>query len=238
MKANIFSDEEIAEVRSKYPTLRLESPGILEGNITVHAEYDGKRITDSFEIRIAALNPHSIRLPALYEIGERTAAIAAKHRVKDLRDLHRNFDGATCVCVKQDEKRRFPPGSTLLKFIEDLAIPYLYGLSRFEAEGKWPWEGYSHGAIGLLEFYSDNEQEQSKEDIVEILGMIRADDNWRLYGKQLRSPSAKRECLCGSGKSLGRCHRRAWNGIERLNAEIGRLHLRPLLDNWAAVHQK
>src|SRR5258708_27265461 len=101
MPGGYFPEEEVAEVRAKYPALELASPGVLEGTGRMEAEYEGLRIDDDFRIRIAALNRHSNQIPSLYEIGGRTEAIAKKHGVKDLRDLHRNPDGTACVCVRQ-----------------------------------------------------------------------------------------------------------------------------------------
>ncbi len=229
MPGGYFSEEEVAEVRAKYPALELKSPGVLEGVLKMQAEYEGLRVDDDFLVRITALNPHSNRIPALYEIGGRTEAIAKKRRVRDQRDLHRNVDGTACVCVKQVEKEKFPLGSHLLVFVEELAVPYLFGLNRYDQGGEWPWKDYSHGSLGLLEFYAEDMQEQSRQDIAEILATIKQDPEWSEYRKQLRKPSSKRACLCGSGKSFGKCHSRAWHGVRHLRAALERLDLNDLL---------
>src|SRR6266699_2415328 len=151
-----FSELDVAEVRARYPELELRPDGALEGAVNVEAEYEGRRIVDRFFVKITASNPHSIRTPALYEIGGRTKGIGSKYRLRDLRSLHCNRDGSACVCVKQVEKQKFPPGSPLLVYVEELAIPYLYGLSRYDQDGKWPWGDYSHGSLGLLEYHADS----------------------------------------------------------------------------------
>jgi len=225
-----FSDVEVAEVRARYPELEIKGPGVLEGTVNLEAEYEGRRITDKFVVRITASNRHSSRTPALFEIGGRTRTIATKYGIDDLRTLHCNFDGTACVCVKQVEKEKFPPGATLLTYLEHLAIPYLYGLSCYDQDGEWPWGDYAHGPLGLLEYCAENRQEQSEADIVEVIDAMRQDpEHWRMYRKQLRSPSAKRSCPCGSDGAFGKCHMLAWRGAQHLSAEIRRLKLEHLL---------
>lgn len=223
MLSYAFSEDGIAGVIAKYPKLQQASQDVLEGVLDMYAEYDGNTIHDSFQVRITATNPHSLHIPALREIGGRTEAIAKKHGITDLRSLHRNFDGTACVCVKQVEQQKFPPRSPLLVFVEELAVPYLYGLSHYEQHRKWPWPDYSHGALGLLEFYTENTRGQTKEDIAEVLATIRRENNWKEYHKQIRKPSSKRACLCGSGKPFGRCHSKAWHGVAYLRTEFERL---------------
>ena len=125
MPVRDFSETEVAEVIARYPRLQLKSAGVLEGVLDMRAEYDGSTLTDSFTVQITSINPNSERVPALREVGGRTEAIAHKHRISDLRTLHRNLDGTACVCVRHVENRKFPPASPVLLFIEELAVPYL-----------------------------------------------------------------------------------------------------------------
>jgi hypothetical protein len=112
-----------------------------------------------------------------------------------------------------------------LVFVEELAVPYLYGLSYYEGHGKWPWPDYSHGGLGLLEFYAERPQEQTSEDLAEVLAAFRRERNWKEYHKQLRKPSSKRACLCGSGRPFDTCHNRAWLGVTHMRTELERLGL-------------
>lgn len=212
--AKAFDEDEVREVVARYQGLRQASAGVLEGVIDIHHQHGAVVRRDSFSIRLAAHNGNS-RLPALREVGGRSRAIVQKHGFEDVRALHQNLsDGTACVCVKQEETARFPPGARLLTFIEQLAIPYLYGLSYVDELGKWPWGEYSHGGLGLLEYYADNPAQDAKEDLAEVLASLKADSDWADYHKQLRKPSSKRACICGSGKAFGKCHRRAWQGLK------------------------
>jgi hypothetical protein len=225
MPGRDFSKTEIIEVVARYPKLQLKSAGVLEGILDMHAEYDGSLLADSFTVQVTSSNPNSERIPALREIGGRTEAIARKYKIDDLRDLHRNLDGTACVCVRQMEGRKFPPGSSLLLFIEELAVPYLYGLSYYDKHGKWPWADYSHGTLGLLEFYAEDDAQKSEADIRDVIAQVKREHNWKEYHKQFRKPSADKLCVCGSRRPFHKCHSRAWRGVLRLHADLHRLNL-------------
>jgi hypothetical protein len=125
------------------------------------------------------------------------------------------------------ERAKFPAGSDLLVFVENLAVPYLYGLVQYERHGRWLWGEYSHGALGLLEFCGESGDESSMDDIRDIIATIRREANWKDYHKQLRRPSGDRQCLCGSRKPFSRCHGRAWRGLQVLCAQLKHHGLNP-----------
>jgi hypothetical protein len=219
-----FTAEEISEVKDRYPRLRTTKDGVVEGVLDLHAAHDGEERRDAFKVRIVASPDYPNSMPSLFETGERTAAIATKYGIVDLRDLHRNPGiGTACLCVKQEERRRFPEGAGLSHFIEELVVPYLFGLSHFDEHGKWPWPDYSHGALGIAEHYADAEDAPSCESIGATLDLLRQDVNWRELRRQIRKPSAMRMCVCGSRKPISRCHKSVWTGIIKLNGDIQKL---------------
>lgn len=224
----IFTTEEIAEVLARYPGLRTTGDGKVEGTFDLHAVYDGEERRDAFQVRIAAPPDYPNSIPSLIETGGRTAAIAAKHGIDDLRDLHRNpGTGTACVCVKQEEPRRFPVGANLAHFIEVLAVPYLFGLSHFDDHGKWPWPDYGHGVLGIVEYYADAAVAPSHEPISSTLDLLKKDPSWHELRRQIRKPSAMRMCICGSRRPISRCHKGVWAGIKKLNADMQKLNLNP-----------
>ena len=212
--AGSFSPQEVADVLKNHPQLELRGPGELEGVLQLNHTFDGITVTDTFSVRITAELESPV--PVLREVGGRTAAIALKYKLQDPRDLHCNpGDGTACVCVLQEIPVRFPPGSPLLVYIDDLAIPYLFGLSHFDRYGNWPWGEYSHGAMGLVEFYA-KAPEQTKANYEQILQTLRTySDFWPDFKKKLRNPGGQRSCICGSGRPFARCHTEAWRGIRR-----------------------
>jgi hypothetical protein len=222
----IFTAEEIAEVVSRYRRLRAAGNGVVEGVLDLHAEYDGEERRDAFEVRIVAPADYPDSMPSLTETAGRTAAVAAKYRIVDQSDLHRNPGaGTACLCVKQEEPVRFPRGANLSQFIEGLVVPYLFGLSHFDEHGKWPWPDRSHGALGTIEYYAECAGDPSADSINETLDLLKDDPVWRALRKQLRKPSAMRFCVCGSGKPISRCHKDVWGAVVKLNGDMRKLGL-------------
>jgi len=211
-------------IAERCPRLRLTGAGIIEGIFDLHAVFAGEARTDAFAVRIVPSNDPG-ELPSLTETGGRTVAIAAKHGVEDLADLHCNPGGTACLCVKQDEPNRFPKGAGLAHFIEGLAVPYLFGLSHFDDNGKWPWPDYSHGVLGIAEYYGEAGGLPSLQCVTETLNLLRQASSWREFSRQIRKPSAMRRCVCGSRKPISRCHKGVWLAVQKLNRDIHGLAL-------------
>lgn len=218
-----FLADEVAAVLARHPGLVLTAAGELEGPLDVHAVFDGHEVEDRFDIRITKSNPGPSRLPALYEVGGRTQSIASKWALRDIKDLHRNPQGHACVCVPQEETTRFPVGSDLSVFVDSLCRDYLFGLSFFDAHGRWPWGERSHGPLGLLEYYADATEQLTAASVDEVIPSFASDPKWRDYHRQLRRPSARRFCICGSRRPFQTCHPVAWRGLVCFTAELKRL---------------
>ncbi|MDD5759883.1 MAG: hypothetical protein PHI06_12470 [Desulfobulbaceae bacterium] len=213
-----FSEEEIQAVKSRFPKLELVQPMVWAGEVDLLASYNGREIKDQYEIAITVTEKYPNELPCLREIGGRTKAIAEKYNIADLRTLHCNQEnGMACLCVKQEEGKRFPPGSSMVKFMDELAVPYLYGLSSYDKDGRWPWKEYSHGSLGPLEYEGEVLTLHSHESIVTLIQYFSKDKKWSKYREQLIEPKGYRRCLCGSVIPFYACHRLAWAGIQRLH---------------------
>lgn len=221
-----FSEDEVSTLTSAFPGLKLINKHAIEGTLSFYKEDRDYRIQDSYEIGIVAPKEYPLKIPLLFERGGRTQRIAEKHGLKDIRDLHYNTGTkSACLCVKQEERMRFPEGSNLVDFINNLAIPYLYGLSYFDEQGMWPWGERSHGVLGLLEFYAENPARITKEDIEDTAESFRSDLNWKEYSRQLQKPMANRPCTCGSKKLFSECHTKAWKGLILLGGELKNLKM-------------
>jgi hypothetical protein len=214
-----FSAEDLAMIAARYPQLRLTESGIIEGVFDLHAVFASEERKDAFTVRIVR-SGDSRAMPTLTEVGGRTAAIAAKYGITNLADLHQNPGGTACLCVKQDEANRFPKGAGLDHFVEEMVVPYLFGLSHFNDNGKWPWPDYSHGVLGIAEYYADAVGAPSLQAIATTLDLLREDSAWREFSRQIRKPSAMRRCICGSRKPISRCHKRVWIAVQKLNSDI------------------
>jgi hypothetical protein len=224
-----FSDEEISAVKNRFPKFELVRIDTWRGDLDFYAEFSGHAIRDQYLVSITVPGGYPNEIPAMRETGGRTKAIADKYKITDLRDLHCNPDGGVaCVCVKQEEKARFPTNSNLLTFVDQLAVPYLYGLSYFDEFKKWPWPEYAHGPLGILERYTEDLTGHTRGNIIFIAPSFTGDvKNRKKYREHLLKPGYKKLCPCGSGKFFSVCHPLAWDGLLCLRADLRRLGLDP-----------
>jgi len=220
-----FSEKEIRAVKAHFPKLELVQPTTWEGDLDLFAIHNGLEIKDLYKISITVSGEYPNEMPLLREIGGRTQEIANKCGLMDLRTLHHNPEnGTACLCVKQEEVQRFPPGSDLVKFVDELVVPYLYGLSSYEERREWPWKEYDHGGLGLFTYEGEKLASHTRETIMTIMRCIFLEQkNWTKYREQLRQPKGHRPCLCGSRVPLYACHKNAWAGVQHLHQCIAQL---------------
>jgi len=227
MSSHRFTERELEATLAKYPKLKQSSDGVLVGVVDINHKFNDVHIVDSFQISIEVDDKYPQTFPRLTETGGRTKAIAEKYKIMDYRDLHSyaiQEPGAACVCASQERRRKFPKGSDLIVYVDNLAVPYLYSLSHYEKFQKWPWGERSHGALGSLEAYAEIDN-PSQTDITDTLITIRAEPEWIVYHKQLKKISSSKGCPCKSGKPFGLCHRDALAGLEKLANDSKKLGL-------------
>lgn len=221
-----FSEKEILEIKDNFPKINLISKGAFKGQIDIDHEYQNIHIKDTFDVGIIVPNSETKEIPKMIELGGRIDNIAKKYQINDKKELHYNEkSNFACLCVPQEERIRFPYGSSFIIFINDLVIPYLFGLSFYDKNGKWPWNEYSHGSLGILEYYGEHNPKLTIKDVEYISKYIRGDNMWIEYSKQIRKPNPEKYCICGSKKPINKCHDLAWKGIQHLNSEVIRLEL-------------
>ncbi len=221
-----FSEEEVESVFKKYKKLKLNKNGFIEGEILLNHTYDDIHIKDKFQIVIGADEEYPKTTPRLMEVGKRTEKIAQKYNIKDFRDLHNNSkDGGTvCLGSPREIRNKFPVGSDLVVFVDDLVIPYLFGFSFYEKHKKWPWGELSHGILGILEDYLDI-KDVSRTDIDNVLLLIKRSPDWIDYNKQIKKLSPQKHCICGSCRPFCKCHSDAWKGLEKLVCDMKKFNL-------------
>ena len=217
-------------LRKNYPGLTLTSEdgiAILVGEFYFDAIYNNYRITDSYKVAIEFKASVVSELPAVRETGSRIKQVAKVKNIA-LADLHTYMDGTACLCVKPAEAQYFPDGFCIQKFIEELVVPFFYAQSYLEQNGTWPWETYSHGSLGWLEWYFE---QQSAPSIVttEFIQSLQSQGDWKRIRRALTrkdGPKSYRICFCGSSKSYWNCHRKAFRGLRKLATDTKSLGMK------------
>jgi hypothetical protein len=114
-------------------------------------------------------------------------------------DRHILTYGLACLGVHADIGMRWPPGSTLVDFLNDLVAPFLIWQAYYEEYGETPpWGERQHFEPGILEFYKELLDETEDELVMNFI---------RLLARK-NTPKGHEPCPCGSGEKLRNCHKK------------------------------
>ncbi len=185
---------EKAEVRRAYPTLHFYPN---DRQVTIRGGFPvtlNGSVLDRYQIEIIVPAAYPRSLPEVRETGGRIPRIADRHIGSDT--------GNACLFVEEETSVYFPPGSSLLQFLQGPVNCFYIGQSHFEEFGTWPFDERSHGWEGIFEFYSEK---LGTSDLKTILAYV---DCLRRHVVKAGRPVVKGDwdCPCGSGKRLRNCH--------------------------------
>jgi hypothetical protein len=180
---NSFFAKEKEYVFHKYPSLTYS----IENKIVkLSGELPIVEIDDSYSIEIEFPEAYPNKIPIVKEVGGDIP--------REL-DLHISYDGSCCLCLPQLEKFYFPKGSNIIIFLEKLVIPFFANQAYFKITGTWINGEYSHGKLGVYEFYKNLLDVHSLTNIIKFLKL-----SIKSY------PNFNKKCICGSNKPFKRCH--------------------------------
>jgi len=156
----------------------------LSGELEFFASFNDQEIRDVYSILIICPTDYPNSVPVSFELG---------NRIPD--DYHKNPDKSLCLATPLDVIKKFSNEPSILNYINNLLIPYLYRFSFSQKHGKAPFGDYSHGALGLIEYYLEQLDVSSISTLVQML-LVVLDHKYR--GHSI--------CPCGSTKRLRDCH--------------------------------
>lgn len=149
-------------------------------------EHDGN-VLDRYLIEIELPHNYPKALPIVRETGGHLPRTPDNH--------FNNLNGEVCLFALNERWQHFPPGATLLDFLNGPVRNHFLGLSLRKLGEPWPFGERSHGRAGIIESYGE---------------MLHADDEHVIvrYVEYLSKPNLKGHwpCPCGSGKKLRQCH--------------------------------
>jgi hypothetical protein len=177
------------EIFSKsYPgfSLKMNDNGsyAMKGDLTIDADFEGETIVDTFDVEILIPEGYPDLVPKFFETGGRIP-----------KEFHTYPDSSRCLGAPLAVKKKFFQNKTLISFVNDSVIPYLYSFSYNEKYGKMPYGELSHKTLGIIEYYRE---EFGVNDDIAVLGLLRilAENDYR--GHTI--------CPCGSSLKLRKCH--------------------------------
>lgn len=130
-------------------------------------------------------------------------------------DRHIANTKQACLGVNAEIAIRWRTNPTLIKFLDDFALPFLAWQLYYETHSVPPsWGGRAHGKEGVYEFYA------------EMLGLPPSDRqvlNFFSLLTMINIPKGHLKCPCGSGRRLRACHGTSvWIARKKVPADIAR----------------
>lgn len=152
-------------------------------------------LEDTYQVSIKVPVSFPEQLPSVREIGGRIA-----------KDFHKLYDGSLCLATKLEMELRVSVRPTLLAFVDDFVLPYLYGHSYHVRYARMPFNDRSHGEKGIEEFLAEWFGSQTHKNAGQFL----------LLASLKKRRANKYKCPCGSSKYLGKCHNNRVNELRLL----------------------
>lgn len=180
--------EQFKDLNLMFPKLSLEK-GIIglwsvQGDLHFSASFSGCQIDDQYSIKMVIPENYSALLPKVHETTNRIP-----------RDFHHYQDDSLCLGIPIAVRYKFQKDPTLVGFVCNCVIPYLYSFSYKTKFGKLPFGELSHGALGIFEYYKDLFDVQDHRRIIKLIQIL-AENNYQGHAR----------CPCGSGKRIRACH--------------------------------
>ena len=202
VKSNTIFNDQLTSIINEYPGLSIKEKDTIQylsGTIDLVDEEHIRWDTYLVEIFPSANFPY--RFPIVYETGGQ---------------IPRNIDwhifektGNCCIKVVQEEILICYEGISLLSFIKDQLIPYLFNQTYRRKKGFFLNER-SHGVFGPGEFYAEKLNGSKDIDMtIQLLQFIESSNE----------PIRVSYCFCGSGKKYRKCHREAYRLLSKLGKE-------------------
>ena len=98
-----------------------------------------------YEIDISIPKQYPDSLPLVFEIGGKID-----------RNYHHNPTGELCLATPIEIEMNFKKFPSLLGFVDNLVIPYLFSHAYFMKHGEMPYGERPHGSEGILQFYEEH----------------------------------------------------------------------------------
>ena len=175
---------DVQEVHPALELLALSDAAILRGTVSFDMGSGAGRIKDAYELVMRFPDDYPASPPVPYETG---GAIPRTFE-------HVFGDGSCCLGAPADVRRRFREHNSLLRFINEQVIPFLYSCSYWKKYGEMPFGELHHGCAGVFQYYL----EFFTVDVPATMSLL------RLLADNINAPLMK--CPCRSGATLRDCH--------------------------------
>jgi hypothetical protein len=203
----ILTNDDINYIKQKYPNLTINAK-LITWDITFIVEYKWTIITDTYKIVILLETRQNSILPIVRDIWWRIDKIAEKYN-KKFEDIHVNRDKSFCLTIDKIELDYFTNRTfNIPDFFEKVLEPYLYWMSFFEKNWRFPFWEYSHWYLWYIELF--DEWKLSLEELINVLN-----ENWKDI-KNCVNMKWHHLCICWSWDKIRNCHPTIFSAFYKL----------------------
>ncbi len=159
----------------------------VSGVLSFEAFYEGlEPISESFDVELGISLDFPTVLPEVKEVG---GQIDSKYE-------HVFTNGTLCLGIPIEQRRIMYDNPTILRFVDKLVVPYLYGYCYSVKYGSHPFGEAAHGSQGIADYYISS---FNLRNCVEALSVV-----CFLYEFGYREND---QCPCGSDLRVSECHK-------------------------------
>ena len=158
------SDIKIVPVSfDKLSLVETDSEQFLKGELDI-VDNTG-RLWDTYQVEIRGSESYPTAFPKLFEVGNAFPKIVDWH-------VYEFHDKSCCVDIPPNEKILCKEGLHVLKYIQQLAIPYLANQTFRRREGYYLYGEYPHGILGKIEYYQSKLKARNPHELISMFDLI------------------------------------------------------------------
>lgn len=180
------------DVRNSYPKLGdlANDGGLLKSEGEIDIIDPSGILWRTFKVRIHIPQEYPNVLPSIFETGG---------QLQRAPDWHINGDGSCCVGPTAKVFRKLDFNLTLIRWLGQVVLPYLFDQVYKLETGNYAGKEYSHGKKGLIEDYMLWWNLKKPEEVIHKLRLITGEVKIQRNEK----------CFCGSNIKYKKCHLRS-----------------------------
>lgn len=183
-----FLISQFYELQAKYPGLALMQnlfgEWSVKGELRFSAAFKGaETISDIYEVEILIPKDFPDGIPVARDLSGKTDG------------FHTNHDGSLCLGAPLAVRIAFNKVKTLVGFVDNCLIHFLYACSYKSQYGELPFGDLPHGNAGIYQYYQDFFELTDESAIMGLLRIL-VDADYRGH----------LDCPCGSGVRTRDCH--------------------------------
>ena len=179
--------EQFDELKKHYRELILEDDesGLwkIKGKLRFSASYNNEIIQDVFKVEIVLPVDYPESVPIVKETEGRIPA-----------EFHKYSDTSLCLGSPFNVKKKFQECPTLLWFVEDILVHYLFSFCVYERSGVMPFGELSHER-GMIDSYKELFGLETDMQTLQMLRLM-AENKYKGH----------LACPCESGERIRNCH--------------------------------